>query len=155
MRKNESQRATNIACKLLKYRPRSEYELRSRLKIKNISKKEIDELIKKLKKANLIDDREFALFWIKSRIKKGYWVYRIVKELKIKGVSSEVYKPLLDKYLEEHHSLSLVRALIKKRKKRYCRDHPLNAKRKLFMYLKRRGFSYSDIMQALGDYDDF
>ena len=52
---------------LLGYRSRSEQEMRRKLAEKNFSVDQVEQVVKKLKQANLIQDRSFALAWVENR----------------------------------------------------------------------------------------
>ena len=79
------------ACfRLIKFRPRSEYELRTRLLQKGFEKEVIDGAITAISKIGLVDDLAFARMWTESRLKKPLGLNRIYFELKQKGVGKEI-----------------------------------------------------------------
>ncbi len=104
----------NSSLKFLSYRPRSEKEVRNKLKtlIKRHSGEQsefridsgvanapendraetvIEKIISKLKKQNFINDEEFAKGWIENRIRFKPRSLRLIKlELKQKGISEEI-----------------------------------------------------------------
>jgi len=61
-------KAKNDVIRFLSYRPRSEWEIYNKLKIKKYSVITIKKIISWLKEKNLINDREFSLMWIKERM---------------------------------------------------------------------------------------
>ena len=105
----------NSSLKFLSYRPRSEKEVRNKLKtlIKRHSGEQsefridsgvanapendraetvIEKIISKLKKQNFINDEEFAKGWIENRIRFKPRSLRLIKlELKQKGISEEIH----------------------------------------------------------------
>ena len=92
----------NLALRFLSYRPRSEKEVRDRLKIKyqksNLKDLEliIDRVIQKLKKYNFVNDLEFAKKWIESRMKFKPRSLRLIKlELKKKGISDDIIQAII------------------------------------------------------------
>ncbi len=54
--------------RLLNYRPRSEQEIRDKLKKRDFGEAIIDSIVLELKNRSLIDDYNFARFWAKSRL---------------------------------------------------------------------------------------
>ncbi|MDO7976205.1 RecX family transcriptional regulator [Oceanotoga sp. DSM 15011] len=90
------------AASLLKYRMRSEHELKFRLKMKGYSEQNIENLIKKLKKHNIINDNMFAYYYSYDKItlsEKGPKYVFI--ELKKLGVDESIIYTTLEKIKEE------------------------------------------------------
>ena len=98
-------RALAYAFRLLKYRLRSEYELRQRLKKRGFPESVISETLLFLKDKGLVDDSEFARIWVESRIKRPLGIYRLKQELRTKGIDrgliDEVIKRVGSRYNEE------------------------------------------------------
>ena len=71
----EFEKFYNQALRFLSYRPRSEKEVRNKLKIKSEKLKiedstvTIDKIIQKLKEYNFINDLEFAKKWVEERLR--------------------------------------------------------------------------------------
>ncbi len=127
---------------LLRYRPRSEKEVRERLALKGYESKVISETVEKLKRSDLIDDFEFAKYWLSYRLSyslrsKSYAVF----ELKVKGVSEEI----IDKAFKEFEAVDekdIIFKLAEKKAKSMSRIKDRNTKlRRLYAYLGRRGFN--------------
>lgn len=145
--------ALKYAHLLLKYRPRSEYEIRERLIKRFFNKNEIEETITKLKNLNLIDDLNFAKFWINYRLTTNpKSKFYIENELKQKGLAKEIILRAVkdfDNFIDKETAYKLAR---KKLGSLISLDDPLAKKRRLYSYLKRRGYSYriiKDIMVEL------
>ena len=84
-------KALNNAYMLLRIRPRSEREVRDRLRLKSYGPDLVDEIVEGLKKTGEIDDFKFASFWIESRMHLNPAGDVVLKhELKIKGVEAGV-----------------------------------------------------------------
>ena len=76
---------------LLASRPRSEYEVRSRLKMAGYEDETIERTVARLVDLRLLDDREFACQWVTERaISKGRSGDALVAELVEKGVDRTV-----------------------------------------------------------------
>src|SRR5437016_3045700 len=83
------------ALKLLSYRPRSKSEIVNKLKpisVKNgISEKIFDQTISDLEKRNLINDEEFAQWWVDQRAEFRHKGKRLLKiELLQKGIENGI-----------------------------------------------------------------
>ena len=64
---DDVERAREKALSYLSYRPRSETELERYLKDKEFSDRVIEDVIERLRRVELVDDREFARFWVENR----------------------------------------------------------------------------------------
>lgn len=142
-------KARNSAFRLLKLRPRSEYELRQKLKRKQYSDGIIDETIQYLKQLQLIDDRRFTKAWINSRLARPFGLNRIRQELKLKGIEDQIIKEELSTAKETFTEDEAVLNLAQRRFKRYKNIERIKAKRRTYEYLVRRGFSSAAITKAV------
>jgi regulatory protein len=144
---NESlQRCLDSGYRYLSYRPRSEAEIRQRLKRRGFDSKVVEEAIAKLKEQNLIDDVAFAQFWKSNRLSfKPRSKRLIVKELKSKKIAPEVIEQVTQDINDEANAYKLGSS----------RMHTLGElnysdfQRRLSSYLSYRGFSYAVIRQTL------
>ena len=142
-------KALRYAFGLLKFRPRSEYELRQRLKRRGFSESAVEETLFFLKEKKFVDDLEFVRIWVQSRLKKPLGINRIRQELKIKGIEKDLIeqalKDITDKYSEDR----VVKELACRRWGRLKHVQPQKARRRLFLFLLRRGFSIDKIQEAI------
>lgn len=143
------EKAKNYAFLLLKFRLRSEYEIASRLKRKKFEDRVIKETVDFLKEKDFLNDDLFAKAWIEFRLKKPLGLRRIKEELRIKGVSRDIIdshiQELRDLYPEEDAILRLARQRLARLKDK----DPFKAKRNVFAFLLRRGFSADTISEVL------
>jgi len=141
----------DAALKFLSYRMRSEKEVRDKLKKKEFANDLIDEVIKDLKRINLIDDSNFASAFVRDKISnKPQGKILLKQELWKKGIKEEIIVKVLKEYFEdEEEELNLAKNLLEKRKKRYENLDKNVAKRRMMSFLLRRGFSYEIIKQVL------
>lgn len=146
--KKESKDAT---LKFLSYRMRSEKEVRDKLKKKGFANDLIAEVIKDLKRVNLLNDYEFASAWIRDRISNKPRGKTLLKqELWKKGIKEEIIEKVLREYFEDEEvELNLAKKLLEKRKKRYENLDKNVAKRRMMSFLLRRGFSYETVKEVL------
>lgn len=142
-------KAKNYCFLLLKFRLRSEKELYQRLKIKKFDEAVIKKTLEFLKDRGFIDDTCFAKAWIESRIKKPLGLRRLRRELSVKGIDKQTIDNELgrikDSYSEEDAVLRIVRARFKKTKG----IDSQKAKRRIWGYLLRRGFSPGTIIDVM------
>lgn len=135
--------------KLLSFRPRSQFEIEQKLRFKKYPEKEIKDLIKKLKKEKLINDRLFADLWVSNRENLNPKGRRLLElELRQKGISKEIIESVLSEYSPDLQiDLALKRIESKIKNKRELTDY--KAKQKLLAYLARHGFDYGTSKKAL------
>lgn len=86
---------------LLKFRPRTENEVRERMKRKGFSDQEIEETIEKLKNQGFLEKNEFLKEFILSRMHKPHSKRRIAYELKRFGFEEEEIQNALDSYYDD------------------------------------------------------
>ena len=139
MKADEVYRALQTATRYLGYRPRSEKELRERLRRGKYSSATVDMVIVRLRELGLIDDMAFARFWRESRDMhrpQGRWALK--QELRRKGIEAEV----IDEVVEDIDEESGVYAAASKRacSLRECDEDVFH--RRLMLFLRRRGFGY-------------
>jgi len=139
---DEAERAYGRALNFLSYRPRSEAEVRRNLRSKRIEDSIIEAVIDRLTQAGLLDDREFARYWVENRLQfrpKGVRALR--QELRDKGVPA----PVIDDVLADIDEEAAARKAARVGARRLMHLGPADFRRKLGMYLARRGFSYAVI----------
>lgn len=146
----------NYSLRFLSYRPRSEKEIRDRLKIKNGERIDsiIDSVIHKLKEQNFLNDEEFAKWWIEQRTTFRPKGLRVIKmELKQKGISNEVIDFVISnsKFPISNES-ERARKLIEK-KMEQLKDLPRQeVYRKVGSFLARRGFDIDTINSVIDEF---
>jgi regulatory protein len=132
-------KAINYALKLLKFRPRSENELRKRMKQKGFDNSEIVEVIEKLKQYGYLNEIEDAINYVKIKCEKGWSKKRIYLGLLIRGYNEQIINEALNNYEKD--------VVIEKLKREMRRKH-LN-KEKLTKLLKSRGFEWDIIKEVI------
>jgi regulatory protein len=142
--------------KLLRFattRPRSESEVRGWLKRKRVHKSLQEDLFDKLKHLELINDENFARWWVEQRLQFKPKSKRIlIDELKIKGIKKEIIEDVLES--TEVDEVKIAKDLLEKKKYKWEKLSSLEAKRKMTEYLVRKGFSWEVIKQAIGMIND-
>jgi regulatory protein len=144
--------AKRIAYRSLKFRPKSEKELRTKLEEKGITPATIQNVVELLKKQGLLDDKLFARGWTASRLRKPLGITRIRRELKQKGISDEIIAAETPE-VTSSEELESALALAKKRLALYSRIPKLKIKQRLYGYLVRRGFRFETVTRVLNNLD--
>jgi regulatory protein len=145
--KNENE-AKDIALRFLSFRRRTEKEVQDKLQKKGFDDKTIKKTIEKLKEYDLINDLEFAIAWVKERLAykpRGKKLLR--QELWKKGIKKEIIDQVIQELCQDEDKSAL--ELLEKMKNRYKNLEPQVAKRRMYGYLLRRGFSYETAKNAL------
>jgi regulatory protein len=136
----------DAALHFLSYRPRSEKEVRQRLRRRGFNGKIIDEVILKLRERRLIDDAAFSEYWRNNRLSFSPRSVRQIKlELRQKGVATETADDAV-KDLDDDNSV--YEAGLKKARRLSGLDYD-DFRRRLYDYLRRRGFNYENVKGAV------
>lgn len=138
---NNAQTARAYAFLLLKFRLRSEQELKTRLKQKGFSEALSQDTVNFLKDKEFIDDGVFARGWVSTRLKRPFGLRKIRQELIQKGLDPEIIDSSLSKVKEHYNESQIVSQLAGQRFSKLKNIEPLKAKARVYGYLMRRGFS--------------
>ena len=137
---DEAAKAYGRALNFLSYRPRSEDEVRRNLRKRGLPEDTIEDTIARLVRAGLLDDAEFARYWVENRLQfnpRGGSALR--HELRQRGVSVSIISDAVADLDEE----SAARWVANSASNRYRHLPPRDFQRKMGAYLARRGFSYA------------
>ncbi len=143
---NQLERCFKAATNYLVYRPRSEPELRERLRRKGFTPENIEAVIAKLKRLRLVDDTAFAEFWRDNRESFSPRSKALTRrELKQKGIAEDIIDITVAAIDDED---SAYRAAVSKARVLSLSDYE-SFRRKLGGYLQRRGFNYGVIERTI------
>lgn len=134
------------ATRYLSYRPRSEAELREKLHRRGFDGNYVETVIARLKEQGLINDMAFAQFWRDNRqafSPRSRWLTRV--ELERNGVASDIIDQVVNTINEND---SAYRAAQGKAHRLSASDDQ-SFRRRLGGYLRRRGFDYGVINDAV------
>lgn len=138
---SEFGKAFNLALNFLSFRPRSEWEIRTRLKLKKASN--IEEVIQKLQSLGQVDDVAFAKWFVdQRRTYKPKGKRALVSELLQKGVAKKIIDQALVGDVSE---LQQAQALAEKKFAKKELDPE-----KVSRFLVSRGFDWETIKSVLG-----
>lgn len=136
------ERAYERALNFLSYRPRSEAEVRSALRRKGFAEEAIESVVGRLTRAGLLNDAEFARYWVENRAQfRPRGVRALRYELRGKGIADAVISEELDRVDEERSA----RGSAESAARRFAHLPAPEFRRKLGAYLARRGFSFTVI----------
>ncbi|MEK7281183.1 MAG: regulatory protein RecX [Chloroflexota bacterium] len=131
---------------MLKYRPRSQAEIRQRLTLRGFSEEAIAQVVVHLQGQGWLDDEAFARFWRQSREDHNPRSRRLLeRELKQKGIASELAQRTTQDMDEE---VAAFQAARKKLRLLSSRDYS-TFQLKLGQFLRRRGFSWEVSRRAI------
>jgi len=145
-------RARNNAYSLLRMRPRSEYEIRNRLKLKGYDESIVEEIVALLKKTGDIDDLKFAKLWVESRMHlnpAGDIVLR--QELKEKGVADSIIEATLEEKAKSYDEYEVAFSMARERFERLKKLDRRKAMKRLYDFLSRRGFKYDTVSRIIDE----
>lgn len=132
------------ALRLLRYRPRSEAEIRNRLS-RRFNTETIEGVIFRLRARQMIDDAAFAAFWREERDSFSPRGRQLLKmELRHKGVDSEIINDALAGINDDENAYRAAQRRIHALGKE---DYE-TFRRKMGAFLRRRGFSYEVVKRT-------
>src|SRR3989344_3786845 len=130
-------------------RPRSEKEIRDWFKRKKVPEEIIEVVSKRLKNLNLVDDLNFAKWWIEQRATFRPKSKRFIQfELRKKGIKNEIIQELLSEWGSENEE-SIALSLATKRHRRLAHLPVEEQRKKLTAFLAARGFSWSEVKKVI------
>ncbi len=148
----EEKKAKECALNFLTYRQRSFKELSDRLRVKGYKDATIKVVLQHLSELNLINDRAFARSWAQARTShKPIGRELLSQELWQKGIAPEIITEVCESIFAERSEESLALALAHNKLKSYRNLDPITRNRRLYSYLRRRGFSTEVISQVIAD----
>ena len=143
----EYRRAAEAAAKMLARRPLSAAMLQKKLRDKQFCEQAADYAVERMRVLGAIDDAAFAELVVRSYARKGCGILRIRQELRARGVSDADAAAALEEFEPNQEKML---ALLDRR---LCGD--LSDRReceKAMAALQRRGFTYSEIREAMEAY---
>lgn len=148
---DELSRSVEAALVFLAYRPRSEREVRDRLRRGSFSPEAIDQTISKLYEWRYLDDADFARRWVENRSQQRPRGQRLLQqELRQKGIAADTAREVIaEADLDE---VAAAEALARRRLQQTAGAAGEDAqvvKRRLSAYLARRGYGFDVVRIAL------
>jgi regulatory protein len=128
---------------------RSQKEIEERLKRKGFEEKLIKETVGFLKEKHFIDDEIFAKNWIEWRLRNSLGIRKIRQELRAKGVPQAVIDNKVQEIGPGFPEEEIVSTIARERFIKLKDIEPNSAKRRIYAYLLRRGFSPDTVIEAI------
>lgn len=137
--------AYSAALRLLGYRPRSEQELRKRLRLRKMNSRAIEPALARLRRNGLLDDEAFARFYVESRQHSPRSSRLLSYELTSRGVQSEIATQATEGLDDAEAAYSAA----EKRARRMATGDVATFRRRLTAFLASRGFAYAVIASTV------
>lgn len=136
------------ALQLLAAKPISRRDLQRKLMSWEAGEAEAEEICQRLEELGLLNDREYGAMLVGHYLRKGYGQGKLKEELYRRGVPRELWDEILE---QSEQSDDVLDALIEKKLKGTVPQTPREWK-KLSDALLRRGYTWSEVSQALRRY---
>ena len=143
---DEVERAYSAALNFLSYRPRSTREVRDYFRRKGTTELVADAVIERLLGAGLVDDSDFARFWVENRQTfrpRGSRALRM--EMRQKGLTSDIIDEALEDLGDEGE---LAYQVASGKARSFAGDDEREFFRRMVGFLQRRGFPYEAASRA-------
>ena len=140
---DEQEVAYQRVLKFISHRIRTEGEIRRNLIKHKIQSEVINDVLQRLRRNGLVNDKQFAKTWVENRNEFRPRAHRMLTyELRQKGITDEIISQTLDSITSDE--VLALKAAQNQARKYNGLEWP-NFRRKLSGYLARRGFSYNII----------
>lgn len=151
--RDEFARARDYGFLLLSYRDRSEYELKKRLYEKEFHSGVVREVLEYFKQEKLVDDRTFVRKWIENTLDtRPMGRMRVTHELKKKMIRGDIIEEAVQDLCTMETEERLARKAASKKMKALGSYPAETAKKRLFRFLRSRGFPFNLIDQLMKEY---
>lgn len=139
-----------VGDKLVEYstlRPRSKKEISDYLKRKKVPEFLHSDLLARLYRIGVVDDAEFAKWWIGQRLEfKTKSKRELINELRVKGIEGAIIEQVVDNFqIDDSKS---AKKIIEKYSYRWAKIGREERKRKIISLLSRKGFSW-DVIEKI------
>ena len=145
---DEKARAVSAALAFLAYRPRSEREVRDRLRQKGYPPEAIEAAAEKLIGWRYLDDADFARRWVENRETHQPRGRRLLEqELRRKGIDRDTARDTVEEAGIDERATAL--ELARDRLRRLSGSDPAANRRRLADFLARRGYGWDVVRPTL------
>ena len=147
--------ARSKALEYISYKPRSEQEVRDRLRKKEFHEAAIEAAITRLRELGYLNDASYAEAFVRDRlVMRRYGMRRIRQELKQRGVDEKLIRDAVEP-IEDDQVLEAAQTAAAGRWKSLMRKSRLTnhqRRQKLYSFLARRGFGSDVVRKAIEKY---
>jgi regulatory protein len=145
--------AYHKALDYLARRDRSGAELRRLLSRCGFPEQSVSAALERLVSQGLLDDGRFASRWVDSALRSGRGVgAKLLADLQQRGIPREAARQAVDAAEAEHPADRVLAEIMQRRFASF--DHESASpreKQRVYGYLQRRGFSFSDVIRYFRD----
>ena len=153
LQNDEFPRARDYAYTLLSYRDRTEYEIKDRLLTKGFQENSVKRVIGFLKERHLIDDCQFARKWLDDIfLSRPMGKIRVVHELINRRIKGSIIDEVCEEKFTPGKELELARRAAEKRIHSLEQYQEDVVQKKVFRFLKNRGFDFEIIKDLMKEY---
>jgi regulatory protein len=146
----EFKKARQYAYLLLRFRARSVSEFKQKLAGHGYGDATIDQLTDDFKDRGLLDDAKFAKLWVQDRLHlKPMGKLKVRQELEAKGLDDVSIDAAWNEAAGDDSEYEAVKQLAQKRISQLKGVDALARKKRVYDFLKRRGFSYDVITKVI------
>lgn len=148
----EQARARERLLRLLKHRPRSVAEARKRLQSAGFPPEVVEAVVEEAQAHGWLDDEAFARLWIRDRLqRKPKSRALLARELRAQGLPEGAIERALAEETADWDEVEALRGLMEDALARYRGRglDPRTLERRIFAFLRRRGFSAEAIRREL------
>lgn len=148
-------KARQRALRFAVFKPRTERQIREKLRRLAFEADHIDDAIEFLYEFNYLNDKQFALMYIHDYLlRKTVGKDKLRMELRKTGISDETITQALAERFPEDDTESMIRGVAEKKLALLWRKSPQDKKKSLHAYLRQQGFSFDDIRGVLQELQD-
>lgn len=146
---NAKQRALDY----LAHKPRTEEEVRRKLRRQDVSGPVLEDVVARLYELNYLDDEAYAEDYVRNRFaSKKYGPVRIRRELVERGIDRGIAANAVADLFADKDPKAVARTHAEKRWPRLAdEENPRRRRQKLYRYLRRRGFTSDTITPILDE----
>ncbi len=155
-RTEELYSARTAALRYLSHRPRTEREIRDKLREKEFSDADISRTLAELRQAGLVDDREFARMYVRDALAvRPIGKLLVRRKLLLLGVAKELVDDIVGEFFgpdsEKAAALAAGRKFLSTHRSRREERDPRGLRVRLSAYLARRGYGWDVIQPVMKD----
>ena len=130
----------NSLAKYCSQAERCVFDIQKKLKTESLSKEAEQQIIERLQREKYIDERRFSRCFVHDKFQFNHWGrVKIAYELKMRGVSPEIYYEALETIDEDKYNAVLIDLLTNKIRTIKGRS-PQDVYQKLYRFATARGF---------------
>ncbi len=151
------QRGKSYLMHLVSKSPKTEFQIRQKLKRADYSDELIGAIIEFGIKYQYIDDDSYVRLWLKSQVTiKQYGKFKSIQELRKKGISQNIIEEHVNSFFDQsdisEHQMAL--SYLSKKQHLIKGESKYQKKQKAYRILFQRGYTTDIINSALADHFD-